>query len=752
MGGSTTLWARAALTVCIGLLFLLFPPQKSLGLYPNLALAGLFALALAAFLPAQWLPLPIWRSELVKLGAQLPPTITAQPWLTLESAFVLLLGVSWTYYLLAFDWNWDARQKTWVSLAAAIVALAAALTASFLLKKRIPFWPDAPEFGFFPNRNHTSNVLGLGGILVYALALRGFDEGRRNWWIWLAALSLISSALILNYSRAGIILLCGGVLAWHLYWLTTSEHKQRPLIASGVIILLLALFAWNGGKTAVRFGRETAEFFSLSQNMRFAIYRDAFDLSLKSPFTGIGLKNFAAVFTTNQHFSLGPNIAVHPESDWIWSAVEMGWFAPLLIVLLFCWWTARCLPFERGTFRLLRLAAFICGCGFVLHGLFDVPGHRIGALWPALLIASTALHPKFVFDHSRAIPILFRVLGPVLIAVGTWWSVSLVRADLLPTTETLNRSLEEIESAGERSDYQTMLTHASQALKIAPLNWELYFKRGFAEAALYRPRAETVRDFSIARYLLPNWADLYAKEGQVWLALGEPDLGFDLWKEGIDRLGDQAPSLYEQISAAVKPDAELRERWRDLGHANKKCVMIFLRNASPTEFELEVNRLVFEDPELKSFTPAELKGVFQLWYDYGDQLALAEILRQHPEWQKIAWHELARVYANHQDYRQAYETVARFSPPPPLPKIDPSESIDSLAKRFRISRDNANDGLRVALAQLKAGDLDDALAMLKALSVMQGAPHSLSYVESEIWARKGEWQKAWQALSQFTSN
>ena len=309
MGGSTELWAQATLSILTGLLFLLFPARKSLGLLPNLVLSGLFVLAMVAFLPAHWFPIPEWHADLTKLGVQLPATISAQPWLTLESTLAFLLGLSWAYYLLGLDWSPAARRRAWFLIGAGIVALAGALTVSFILKKRIPFWPDVPEFGFFPNRNHTSNVLGLGGILVYALALRGFDEGRKNWWVWFAALSLICWALILNYSRAGIVLLCGGALVWHIYWLRTPGHKRRPFIAYGAFALLLALFAWDGGKTAMRFGHETAQFFSLSHNMRFAIYRDAFDLSLKSPLTGIGLKNFAAIFAANQHFSVGPDIA-----------------------------------------------------------------------------------------------------------------------------------------------------------------------------------------------------------------------------------------------------------------------------------------------------------------------------------------------------------------------------------------------------------------------------------------------------------
>src|SRR5437588_5837133 len=230
LGGCTKLWAAASLVAATVLLFLIAPPKRSLGIVPNIAFASVVALAFVAFLPSHWFPLPDWRSTLEKLGAKLPATVSAQPWLTLQSTLQFFLGLCWCYYLLAADWSLASRKRAWSFIALLIVGLSAGIIVANFLQVRIPFWPHTPEFGFFPNRNHSSNVLGIGGILVYALALDGFARRQRHWWIWIAALSLICWALILNYSRAAIILFGGGIVAWHLFWLTTSGNKRRSLI------------------------------------------------------------------------------------------------------------------------------------------------------------------------------------------------------------------------------------------------------------------------------------------------------------------------------------------------------------------------------------------------------------------------------------------------------------------------------------------------------------------------------------------
>src|SRR6266404_51171 len=184
LGGSTELWAQSSLAIATGLLFMIWPPEKSLGWVPNCLLGALVAISLTGFLPANWLPLPQWRSQLLNLGVQLPPTHSPQPWLTLQWTCFLFLVLVWSYYLIGFSWRRRLREKVCVFYALAVLCLSAALIYAFLTKQRVPFWPEVEQFGFFPNRNQTSNVLGLGGVMIYALGLQSLQEGHRFWWLW----------------------------------------------------------------------------------------------------------------------------------------------------------------------------------------------------------------------------------------------------------------------------------------------------------------------------------------------------------------------------------------------------------------------------------------------------------------------------------------------------------------------------------------------------------------------------------------
>ena len=121
-------------------------------------------------------------------------------------------------------------------------------------------------------------------------------------------------------------------------------------------------------------------------------------------------------------------------------------------------------------------------------------------------------------------------------------------------------------------NYSSAISLGEKGLKIAPLNWEFYYQRGLAEAALYQPRPNIERDFAIARYLMPNRPDVALKEGLVWLSVGDEDLAFAVWHESMQRWPDNARPLYSDIFGAVRDNVELRDRWRELGHINRQCL------------------------------------------------------------------------------------------------------------------------------------------------------------------------------------
>ncbi len=743
LGGTTTPGAKSVIAIAVGALLILLPSRRSLPKL-SLILLAMAGVALTAFLPALVFGSPSWRIDLEKLGVDFPPTLSPQPWLSFESVALLGLGLVWTCHLFGSHWNLQTRHKALSWFCIGILGLAATTAVSSVLQQRVPFWPESGGFGFFSNRNQTGNVFGLAGVMIYALAMQGWHRGRKNWWIWLLSLCLIFWALIINGSRGGVILFFVGALGWHLWWIGSSEQKRFPALVLVALILFGGVLVWSGPGLVARFTGKNADL--LSNNGRIAIYRDAWNFFIQSPIFGIGLGNFRSLFSSQRHYFISPAEAIHPESDWLWVAVEMGALAPLLLIVAMAMWIRACFPFNAGTLRGVRMAAMICGCLFAVHGLVDVSGHRIGALWPALFLASIAINPTASLRAAR--PLMFRLCGIVVLVAGGYLLLPVFGFGA-PTNVTVNRLVAQTALENSVGNYAGAISLSERGLAIAPLNWEFYYQRGLAEAALYQSRSEIDRDFAVTRYLMPNRPDIALKEGLVWLGAGDEDLAFAVWQESMQRWPENARVLYGDIFGAVRDSVELRDRWRELGHVNRQCLPILLFQLNRDEFPLELERLLADDPDLHSLSPDERKILFRTWLREGDPLALADALQRHPGWQTVGWEELAAALANYGDYRPAYETVHKFVQPPRLPNLQANDSVPTISLRFRVTRDVATDGLALVLSEKNAGDLDTALSNLKNFSTEQKVPPPVYFLESEIWAQKGDWQKAWQAIVKY---
>jgi len=213
----------------------------------------------------------------------------------------------------------------------------------------------------------------------------------------------------------------------------------------------------------------------------------------------------------------------------------------------------------------------------------------------------------------------------------------------------------------------------------------------------------------------------------------------------------QAPSLYGDIYGLIKDQSELVDRWRLLGRDNKKCLLVFFRNASPVEFRVELDRLLADDPELKAFDAAEKLTLFEAWFHNGDKLELAETLREKSDWRAIAWKQLALAYAEYGDYQNACATAREFASIPAVPEPPARLTVADLELQARLHPTDIDIAAALCLALAREDRAEQALARLQALHEVKGYPDYLRNLEAKLWERKAEWGKAWNALRPFVS-
>src|SRR4030095_15886604 len=169
-----------------------------------------------------------------------------------------------------------------------------------------------------------------------------------------------------------------------------------------------------------------------STNFRWRIFHDAFRLICNSPWCGIGFGNFESIFAIFRDASLGDPRALHPESDWLWIWIELGWPAVVLTIVAIAMFVSRVFPLRVGTNQWYRLATLIGALLFAINGIVDVSGHQVGTAFAVIFLLGLSLHRPLSLKRSHWTSILFRFVGLVLLVAGLLLVVAARGAKLLP--------------------------------------------------------------------------------------------------------------------------------------------------------------------------------------------------------------------------------------------------------------------------------------------------------------------------------
>ena len=226
------------------------------------------------------------------------------------------------------------------------------------------FWlvssPYPDVWGPFLSRNNFAQFLEL--ALPVALWLG--CAGRKNFYLWMAAVMLACG--LVSASRAGAALL---ILETAAVFVLARPPAPRRLI-SRFALGVIACAALAGGEVLVGRFEDRDPF-----RDRREIFASSLAMIGARPWTGYGLGNFATVYPEFARFDPGAVIE-QAHNDWLEWAAEGGWpYAALWMVLL----VAAIRPALRSVWGIGVPAIFV-------HALVDYPFARFGvAAWVFIL-------------------------------------------------------------------------------------------------------------------------------------------------------------------------------------------------------------------------------------------------------------------------------------------------------------------------------------------------------------------------------
>jgi O-antigen ligase len=749
LAGGTQKWGEGIVVALLGIYLLVRPPRFSLGLAINLVLLAFLIWSLIAFVPEKWFFQPNWRATYVNdFGISLPSTLSPQPWITGTCLISFLAGLTWLYVVCSEQLGLREVRTALRLFTGGVVVLAAICILLWLAKTAPPFWHNERNFGPFPNRNQTGNLFGLTAIMILACGQDDLRKGRKRWIFWGAALAVMVAAIILNFSRAGIGILVAGSALWlGIFSLCQRSRSRIALVVSFLLLLFTALLLF-GGQTLERFHLRNLADAGISSDFRWRIFSDVFQLIRDSPWVGIGLGNFEDVFAIFRAASYSDRRAIHPESDWLWLWTELGWVALVLVIVGLVLVIRRVFPLREGTNQRYRLATLIAAILFALHGLVDVSGHRVGTSFAAMFLLGLSLHRPHSFKPSRSVSILFRLIGLILLVVGSSWVVAAQGQKLLPGSVGVTNAKQLATIDNRERNFTETIAVTTTGLKWAPLDWELYFSRAVAEAEL-KQTDNALTDFRRARFLEPISYELPLAEGNIWLS-SQPVLAATAWREALRRAGPERAGVFaSMLSKASLRSPEVSRILAELGVSSHDLALPYLARISGADFNRALAKILENDPELSSFSETEKLALFAYWSERGEAAELSRATTRHPDWLPYAWLGVAKYNAINNDLRAAYELTQRYGEPVALPRIASGASLQQLESRFRSAPDNYAIGYELYRAQMQSGRVDDALNTVRHFSERGNSPAYFRYLEAQCWAEKQNWERAWKAWQAF---
>src|SRR5438132_6235716 len=285
LGGATSKWAEGIIVAFFGAFLIFQPPRRSLGWKINATFLAFALCALVSYLPQSWFFTPDWRTALTNdFGIALPSSVTPQPWLTAGCFASLVAGLCWLYRVSAQELELRVVRFQLRLFAAGVVVIAAFSILFYLTQHSIPFWKNPRNFGPFPNRNQTADLFGVISVLILAAAQDDIRHGRKRWILWTIALIIVVSAICLNFSRAGVIILVAASAIWiatvalRLDTPTRAGAACRISLAVSFLLLLVSPLLVAGWQPLARFHFHKLAASDISSDFRWSIFRDTWQL------------------------------------------------------------------------------------------------------------------------------------------------------------------------------------------------------------------------------------------------------------------------------------------------------------------------------------------------------------------------------------------------------------------------------------------------------------------------------------------
>jgi len=489
---------------------------------------------------------------------------------------------------------------------------------------------------------------------------------------------------------------------------------------------------------------------SVPLDFRSQIFRDTLKMIHDFPWTGTGLGTFPHIFPQYRERSLVEANIVHPESDWLMLAAEAGLPALVLIaggVVLFC---RILLRGQTHPYWPLRWGIVCAAVAALLHGLVDVPAHRVALGWWILILAGLGLQtPGPASVRSRMQWLIFALIGTLSLTTG----IKLVRAEWFGAAAlppfAASRAGQEISRLYKQHDFKGAVEVAEKAIEVSPMEGSLYYGLGVSLLHFEGTNSAVTRAFAAQRLLNPSSPAIPFRQGVAWM-LYDPERSLTLWREAIERRErlDQATAQegatgqFQEILRLAQPLPEVVRALLPLAERHPSWLLQWLTAAPPALASTVIDRWNAKPETFEALPEMERRQLLGLWYQVGDREALFRFLDRRPDWKQTSRAVRLRQIVEAQEWEEAI----RFASDEYDVGLDlPDPSTSELVARARPT----TDPLVEFQAAWGTGNLVAARRLLDEAAAAKDPTPEVWRLRAALNVRDRQWQSAWDDVRRY---
>jgi tetratricopeptide (TPR) repeat protein len=750
LGGSHNAVALGLALLLPGIALLLRPPVLGLGKLGDFAVLGLLVCLLLSFVPPFYSPAPDWRIDATEaFGIHLPLTLSVQPGVSFEAWTMAVAGFAWFYAALQWPVNFHGRRWLFFCLSLLLIGMAGAVVWGNLTGARYPGAEEATAFSFFPNRNQTANFLALGGVTTFAYAMEGFRSRSVLPLVGIPASALCLAGLVLGVSRAGVLLYFIGIGLWFLCSLRAHSLPRFFKIGFPIVVVAFSVVLSSNERTVRRIVSFATAESQLKDEFRVKIYKDTTGMVMDAPIGGFGLGTFPAVFPQYREVSANYQRVVHPESDLFWLAAEGGLLALGFLSLFVFSYARQCRGFTGGASSSYRVLALVAVSIFMIHSLIDVPGHRPGTVYFAILFAALALPGRTRPPIGLLPPIFWRVLGGLLFLIGSAWIVAGIFR--LPWHSSLREVQfeESVRRHVDVADYEHARDAADDWIASRPLDWRAYFQRAQIVLAGSGNRSEAAADFRRARFVEPILGLVTYEEGRAWLPLA-PARAVSAWRETLYREVDSIDRYYNRMLDLARKSPDTMERMARLSEIDPHFRRYFLCYLKEDALMRELGSELARDPGLRRFSRTQRTDIVKNWILRGDLDSAGDFLHEHGVALENTWWLQSLLHKGRADFKEAVDTIRGHIEVPAIPEIRLDEAVlTRLMRAYAVAPKDIMKGTALLHIYVDRGEYGKALTILDRLLESHKPPLYLFYWRAECLYRVEEYIESWYTFETY---